>query len=81
MLLWITLLIVMLRATVQNRLRMQRLAKWDVPVLVYWLAMYGFCIAALICLGIATAKPMYFCAGIVAGIGTLMLGIMEAKTD
>ncbi len=79
--LWVALLIVILRAAVQNGLHMQRPAKWDVPVLIYWLAMYGFCIAALICLGIATARPAYFCAGIVAGAGTLVLGTMGAKND
>ena len=77
--LWIAILIIILRTVVRNRLRLQRPAQWDVPVLVYWLAMYGFCIAALLHLGIATAKPVYFFTGIVAGIGTLALGIIEAK--
>ena len=79
--LWITVLIAIIRAVVKNRLRLQRPAEWDVPLLVYWLAMYGFCVAALIYLGIAAEKPVYFTAGILFGFGTLALGMLKNETD
>ena len=77
--LWITVLIAITVAVVNNRLRLQRPAEWDVPLLIYWLAMYGFCIAALLHLGIAAQRPLYFSAGILFGIGTLLLGVMKKE--
>jgi hypothetical protein len=69
--LWIYVLIVLVRAVVRNRLRLQKPKEWDLPVLIYWIAMYGFCIAALVHLEIAAARPVYFTAGVLLGVGTL----------
>ena len=79
--LWTVVLIAVIRAVVKKRLCLQRPAEWDVPMLIYWLAMYGFCIAALIYLGIAAEKPSYFTAGILFGIGTLALGMLKKEND
>ena len=43
--------------------------------------MYGFCIAALIYLGIAAEKPLYFAAGILFGLGTVMLAMLKKEND
>ncbi len=48
-------------------------------ILIYWMVMYGFSIAALIHLGIAAEKPMYFIAGILLGSGTLTLSVMKSN--
>ena len=73
-LLWAAVLAVSLWAVVKNKLRLQKPAKWDLTLLAYWLAMYGFCVAALIHLGIATEKPVYFIASLVLGAWTVFLG-------
>ena len=78
--LWVLVLVIVIRAVVKNKQRVQKPASWDVPVLIYWLAMYGFCIAALFYLGIAAEKPLYFVFGLVLGIGTLVLVVM-GKTE
>ncbi len=77
--LWIAVLLSIIRAVVKNKLRLQKPAVWDVLVLIYWLAMYGFCIAALNELGIAAEKPVYFTAGILFGLGTLALGMLKEE--
>ena len=76
--LWITVLAIILRTVVNNRMHFQRLPEWNWPVLIYWAAMYGFCIAALIHLGIAAEKPLYFMAGILLGFGTLTLSVLKS---
>ena len=50
---------------------------WDVPVLIYWTVLYGFSIAALVHLGIASAAPVYCIFGIVMCAGTLYLAVKE----
>ena len=77
--LWIVVLIVIIRSVIKNSLRLQRPSEWDIPVLIYWLAMYGFCIAALVHLGIAAEKPLYFTAGIVLGFGTTVLAMLKKE--
>ena len=71
---WILVLIIIIRAVMRNKLRPQRPAEWDKPLLIYWLAMYAFCIAALAHLGIAAEKPLYFISGLLLGAGTLTIG-------
>ena len=74
---WILVLLIIIRALIQNKPRLQKPAEWDLPLLIYWLAMYGFCIAALVHLGIAAEKPLYYIAGILLGVGTLTIGAVK----
>ncbi len=53
--------------------------KIDLPVLVYWLAMYGYSLAALVHLGIAAAVPLYFLFGLLSGAGTIFLALCEVR--
>ena len=77
---WVFVLIIIIRAVVQNKLHLQKPVEWDKPRLIYWLAMYTFCIAALGHLGIAAEKPLYFLAGVVFCTGTLLLGMIKKET-
>ena len=79
--LWIIVLAVIIRAVIKNKMYFQRPAEWDIPVLIYWIAMYGFCIATLINLGIAASRPVYFILGAAFGVGTLILGIMKIENE
>lgn len=45
------------------------------------LAMYGFCLTALCFLGISSAKPGYFLAGILFMIGTLFLEAADVPEE
>ena len=76
---WIMVLVIIIRAVIQNKLWLQSPAEWDISLLLYWLAMYGFCIAALLHLGIAAEKPLYCLIGVVFCAGTLLLGMMKKK--
>lgn len=76
---WIAVLIIIIWAVVQKKLRLQKPVEWDMPLLIYWLAMYAFCIAALVYLGITDEKPVYFWAGVAFGVGTLLLGMMKKE--
>jgi hypothetical protein len=53
----------------------------DWPLFIYWLAMYGFCIASLIALNISKARPGYFLMGIVFMAFTLYLAAMDICTS
>lgn len=77
LIIWTAVLVIILKMVIRNKTRFQRPGEWDIPVLVYWLVMYGFCIAALASLGLPAVKPWYFILAIVFGAGTLMMGILK----
>ncbi len=76
-LLWLFVLVKITWRCVGTGTRITPVKNWDLPVLIYWIAMYGFGIAALIHLGIASAAPVYFIFGIIVCAGTLFLAIRE----
>ena len=76
-LLWLAVFAVILSAVFHGRVHLSHPGWRDLPVLIYWLAMYGFCIAALVHLGIAKQRSLYFITGALFGIGTLLLAVAE----
>ena len=76
-LLWCFVLVMIIRRCIGAGIRITPARNWDVPVLIYWTVMYGFSIAALVHLGIASAVPVYFIFGIVMCTVTLYLAVRE----
>ena len=76
-LLWCCILTLIVRRLVHTGIKVSPIRNWDWPVLVYWTAMYGFSLAALAHLGIASAMPVYFAFGILMCFGTAFLAVLE----
>lgn len=76
-LLWCFVSMMVIRRCIGAGARISSAKNQEVPTLIYWTAMYGFSIAALIHLGIASAVPVYFIFGIVMFAGTLFLAVRE----
>ena len=51
----------------------------DWPLLAFWVAMYGYCLAGLISLGILQAVPWYGVFAIILAVGTLLLGALGSR--
>jgi hypothetical protein len=69
------------RQAIKIKLKPLALQKWDFPMLVFWLAMYGYCLIALGALGLITELPWFFIIGLIFTFGTLLIGISEVKTN
>lgn len=78
-LMWLFVLIMIIIRSVSLENHISPAKNWDVPVLIYWIAMYGYSIAALIHLGISSAMPVYFIFGIMMGAGTLYLAVVNGE--
>ena len=63
-LLWLTMAALIVRQAIKIKLRPMNLKQWDIPMLIFWLAMYGYCLAALGYLGLISALPWFFVVGI-----------------
>lgn len=63
----------------RNQTRLSICRKTDLPGMVFWAAMYGYCIAALVSLGIFQAMPLYCVLAVVLTVGTLLLTVTENR--
>ena len=79
--LWCVILLCLLAAVAKNRRHLTLKGKKDIPVIIFWAAMYGYCLAALWSLGILQASPLYGTLAAVLTVGTLLLGSMKTKGE
>ena len=75
-LLWSALLFMMARRCVSLRLRM---GKIDLPMLLFWAAMYGYCLIALCALDVPAVAPWFMAVGALFAAGTMY--VAAAKED
>ena len=73
-LLWSVLMAMIVRHCVSLRLRP---GKPDAPMLIFWAAMYGYCLTALCALGIHAAAPWFMIVGILFAAGTLYIAAAD----
>ena len=71
--LWLAMAACILRRCVTLRLRLDAPTRWPWPMLLFWAAMYGYCLAALVALGIAEQSPWFWALGLAFAAGTLYL--------
>ena len=76
-LLWCFVLVIIIQRCICAGTGIAPTKSWDVPMLIYWAVMYGFSLAALVHLGIASAVPVYFIFGVIVCAGTLYLAVWE----
>ena len=76
-LLWTVSAVIMVRRCIALRMRPDKPEYWSWPMLIFWVAMYIYCLAALFALGIAVAAPWFIIVGIVFTFATLYISIAE----
>ena len=69
-LLWSVLMVMLVRRCIALKLRPGKL---EGPILLFWTAMYGYCLIALYTLGIAAAAPWFMAVGVMFTVGTLYI--------
>ena len=75
LLLWGFLLVRILAQIIGGRSRLTFKGKKDWVLLLFWVAMYGYCLAALWSLKIPQTVPWYGALGVILAAGTLLLSI------
>lgn len=75
--LWVMLAVLILRQAFKIKLKPIALKQWDFSMLLFWLAMYGYCLIALGALGFIAELPWFFVVGLVFTAGTMYVGIAE----
>ena len=80
-LLWLAVAVLIIRQAIKIGLRPLCPKKWDVPMLIFWLAMYGYCLIALGYLGLIAALPWLFVIGILFTAATVYVAISNNKKE
>ena len=80
-LLWLAVAVLIIRQAVKIGLRPMCSKKWDVPMLIFWLAMYGYCLIALGYLGLIAVLPWLFVVGILFTAATVYVAISNNKKE
>ena len=79
-LLWGYILVKMIIQIVKKRGELTIKGQKDWVVLIFWAAMYGYCLVSLFSLGILQAVPWYGILVVVLAVGTLLLGAVSVKS-
>lgn len=78
-LLWGALMVMLVKRCIQIRMVPEHPRKLGWPMLIFWAAMYGYCLAALCALGIAAAAPWFMVVGLLFTAGTLYIAAAKEQ--
>lgn len=76
-LIWISLASIMAVRCIRSRIRIASVREWDIPMFVSWLALYTYCIAAIIRLGLDQSQPWFLILGFIFALTTLFMSVDE----
>ena len=77
--LWTYIFIKLISYLIKNRNKIKISRNKDHPLLIFWFAMYAYCISGLVKLEIIQARPLYGIFAIFLFILTIFLGLIEIK--
>lgn len=78
---WLAMTAVMTVQAVKQKMKPARPKQWDIPMLVFWAAMYAYCLAGLLSLGFAATHFWFILLGGVFMLGTLYLCLAPSAQD
>jgi len=78
---WFTMFVIIVWQAIRQKLRFANFKQWDIPMLVFWMAMYGYCLAGLLSLGFAAANFWFFILGVMFMLATLFLCISSSRNS
>ncbi|MBQ7359553.1 MAG: hypothetical protein IJW63_05615 [Lachnospiraceae bacterium] len=75
--LWVSLVTLLVKHCLKQKLRIAKPGRWNYPMLLFWMAMYAYCIVAIIGLGIHVACPWLLVVGIIFATATVLCAMLE----
>lgn len=77
--LWTVLAVAMVCRCVGLRMTPDKPQKWNVPMVIFWAAMYGYCLIALWGLGIPAQAPWFLAVGVLFTGATLYVSMAKEE--
>lgn len=76
---WITMMILIIRQLLNIKPKLLTPKNWNLPMCLFWLAMYSYCLAGIVALGIHTTHFWFLLMGIIFTIATLLLCVSDSS--
>lgn len=77
---WLIMVILIIIKALKCRLSIGGIKSWNMPMILFWLAMYGYCLAAVAYLEIPKILPWFMVLGILFAAGTLFVSLAEPNS-
>lgn len=77
--LWVTLVVILVKHVFKQKPRIAKPKRWDVPMIIFWTAMYAYCLVAIVALGFAESCLWFVVMGLVFAGVTLVCAMLEEK--
>lgn len=77
--LWTVLIVMILHQCISIHLRVDCPSNWNWPTVIFWAAMYGYCLSAVCSLGIHLVAPWFLAIGVLFAGGTFYLSAAKKQ--
>lgn len=78
---WLTMFVAIVKQAIRENLHFANPKQWDIAMLVFWMAIYSYCLAGLLSLGFASTVLWFFILGVIFMLATLSLGISSSAKE
>ena len=75
------MVVAIIRQAVRKKLAPVSVKNWDLPMIIFWFAMYVYCIVTILHLGLAGKLPWFLVMGIIFTVATVYVAVSETKTN
>jgi hypothetical protein len=73
--------VAIVKQAIRENLHFANPKQWDIAMLVFWMAIYSYCLAGLLSLGFASTVLWFFILGVIFMLATLSLGISSSAKE
>lgn len=77
--LWAVMAVLIMRQLIRQRLRPMAVSKWELTMLIFWMAMYGYCIIAIFALDLSAQLPWFLLMGLVFAGVTAYVAVSDTR--
>ena len=74
---WMAIMVKMIIEGVSSRLSISAPKKWNLPMLLFWTALYAYCLAGVLALNIHKTHGWFLILGVLFTVGTMFLCIAD----
>ena len=75
--LWFGMLVIILRRVFHAKVKILHIKDWNYPMIIFWFAMYGYCIAGLLSLGVVEVHLWFVLLAVAFMLGTLYMCVIS----
>ena len=77
LLIWCVMAVRIIRQVLRIRLKVTHPKEWNIPMIIFWIAMYGYCLVGMLALGVQKVHVWFVVLGVVFALSTVALCMVD----